>query len=365
MTMCSNSVIQILPTLKLTGGTAAKVKLLAQHSRYKQIICVVNHKDNVSYIEQWNKIKNCQLAPVYTFRNPLLNAIRLYHLVKKYNAYIIHAYFPIDSVSASILKVFCPSVKIIRSFEGVLEYSKWKHRIQAFAFKNHDVFVGISKYVMDFYREKFPLIANRGIEVIYNSPAFFEDLKLPITHNISAKRIVNVGCCNPSKNSATLVKAAKILKDKGIETKFELIGDGCLRSQIEELIQNLGVENNVYLCGFSNNVKSYLDASSIYVHPSNLEGFGMAVVEAMGRCCACIVSDSCALPELVDDGIDGFIAKTYDAEDWANKIETLLSNQTLVDDFGIKAYNKVKNIFSIDAYVNNLDNLYARLYSDN
>lgn len=363
--MSPKGIIQILPTLKLTGGTAAKVKLLAQHSRYKQIICVVDHKDNINYMEQWNQIGNCQIEPVYTFRNPLLNAIRLYNLVKRHNAYIIHAYFPIDSVSASILKVFCPSVKIIRSFEGVLAYSKWRRRFQSLVFKNHDVFIGISKYVGGFYGKIFPSIAKRGIEVIYNSPAFFEDLKSAIIHNVTAKRIVNVGCCNPSKNSATLVKAAKILRDRGIDAKFELIGDGCLRSQIEELIQNLGVEDNVFLCGFSNNVKPYLDASSIYVHPSNLEGFGMAVIEAMGRCCACIVSDSCALPELVHDGVDGFIAKTYDAEDWANKIEMLLSNQTLVNDFGEKAYQKAKNVFSIDAYVNNLDNLYTRLYEDN
>lgn len=362
--MKEKSVIQILPTLKLTGGTAAKVHLLAQHSQFKQIICVVDHVDNRNYVEKWRQIENCRIEPVYTFRNPFLNAIRLYNIVKKYNAYIIHAYFPVDSISTSILKLFCPSVKIIRSFEGALTYSKWKQRMQSISFRNHDVFVGISRFVGEFYKKMFPLIDKKGIKVIYNCPAFFEDLKSPIYHNTASKRIVNVGCCNPSKNTATLVKAAKILNDRGIDAKFDIIGDGCLRVEIEKLIRQLGVENIVFLRGYSDNVKSYLDASSIYVHPSNLEGFGMAVVEAMGRYCPCIVSDSCALPELINDGIDGLIAKTYDAEDWANKIEMLLSNQTLVDEFGEKAYNKAKTVFSISAYVHNLDNLYEELYSD-
>lgn len=356
------SVIQILPTLKLTGGTAAKVKLLAQYSCYRQIICVVDHKDNKNYIGQWNQIENCQIEPIYTFRNPLLNAIRLHRLMKKYDAKIIHAYFPIDSVSASLLKLFNPTIKIVRSFEGALTYSNWKRKIQAVAFKNHDTYIAISKYVRNFYQNMFPIIAKRGIEIVYNCPAFLDEIKSPVIHDVNDKRIVNVGCCNPTKNTAILVKAARILKDRGIHVEFDIIGDGCLRPQIEELIKELQVEDRVFLRGYQDNVKPYLDASSIYVHPANLEGFGMAVVEAMSRYCAVIVSDSCALPELVKDGVDGLIAKTYDEEDWANKIEWLLSNQAVVNDFGLKAYQKTQTVFSIGAYVKNLDDIYTSLY---
>lgn len=362
--MTRRSVIQILPTLKLTGGTAAKVKMLAEHSAYRQVICVTNHPANSAYTDQWKEISNCVVEQVYTFRNPILNAFRLHKLIRKYNAKVIHAYFPIDSVSCGLLKIFCPSVKIVRSFEGSLAYSKCRRWIQAWSFKNHDYFIAISKYVCSFYQNIFPSIEKR-MTIVYNCPAFFEELDKPVIHKVSTKRVVNVGCCNPTKNTETIIRAAKILKSRGIEVKFDVVGDGCLRPVAENLIKELDVAEYVCLRGFSDNVKSYLDACSFYIHPANLEGFGMSVVEAMGRCCAVIVSDSCALPELVDDGVDGLIAKTYAPEDWADKIEYLLANQTIVDEFGRKAYEKVRTIFSVKEFVKNHDEIYRKLYENN
>ena len=126
-------------------------------------------------------------------------------------------------------------------------------------------------------------------------------------------------------------------------------------------IDQYNISKHVSLLGFCDKVIEYLDASSIYVHPASNEGFGIAVVEAMQRRCAIIVSDAGALPEIITDFVDGIIAQPYNCNDWANKIATLLNNQELIDRLGEKAHQTVNEKFSIKRYVKEHDNMYERL----
>lgn len=362
--MKPHTVIQICPSLSLRGGTAGKIKALAEQSRYRQIFCYPDTPQDESLKAQWKDIPHAVFAPGFKPRNPIANARLLARLVRQYDARIIHAYFPIDSISAALTKLMCPSVRIVRSFEGPIHYAPWKRRIQQLAFAQHDRFVAISRYIHTYILEQFPQLQREPFDVIYNGPAFFEPLGEPIRHQASAHVLVSVGAMNPTKNTETMIEAVKILKDRGIKVKYRVVGDGPLRPKVEGMIQELGIADEVELCGYQSNVRPFLDECSIYVHPANLEGFGMAVVEAMSRCCAIIVSDSCALPELIDNGTDGLIAKTYDARDWADKIERLLNDQSAIDTFGQRAYQKAATTFSIQAYAKNLDNLYDHLYEN-
>lgn len=362
--MLRKSVIQVLPNLGLVGGTAAKVKLFAEHSHYRQIICYSTNPKNNIYIREWEKT-NCVLEEIDSISNPFSHAYQLHKIVKKYRATIIHVYFPIASISASLVKVVIPTIKIVRSFEGAIQVNKYKILAQKFAFKNHGAFIAISQYIKQYYESIFPKLRNEKFQVVYNCSSFNKLQDSPIFHDVNKKCLVSVGGLNPSKNTETLVETVRRLKQKGIFVKAIILGDGPLRSKIESMINQYGIQDRIKLCGFCNNVIPYIDECSIYVHTANNEGFGMAVVEAMSRYCAVIVSDAGALPELVKDGEDGLIAKTYDAEDWANKIEWLLSNQSKVNEFGMKAYKKATTFFSVQKYVTSIDKIYSNLYADN
>ena len=363
--MLRKSVIQVLPNLGLVGGTAAKVKLFAEHSHYQQIICYSANPKNKIYIGQWEKTPNCILEEIDSISNPFTHAYQLYKIAQKYKATIIHVYFPIASISASLVKVVFPTIKIVRSFEGAIQYSKYKSIAQKMAFKKHDVFIAISQYIKQYYENLFPELRNGRIQVVYNCSSFDIQIDKPIFHDINKKCLVSVGGLNPSKNTETLVETVRLLKQKNIFVRAFILGDGPLRDKIETMIGQYELQDRIKLCGFCKDVIPYLDECSIYVHTANNEGFGMAVVEAMSRYCAVIVSDACALPELIKDGEDGLIARTYDAKDWANKIEWLLSNQSKVNEFGIRAYKKATTIFSVQKYVTSIDNIYSNLYEDN
>lgn len=353
------TVIQLLPNIGLVGGTAAKVRILAQQSQFRQIICYGYNPKNGIYLPQWEHIENAVLIERYSLSNPLKNALLLVRLCKKYNARVIHAYFPIDSVSAALAKILYPKIRIVRSFEGAIHYSKWKKLLQEYSFLLHNRHIAISDYIGNFYSGIFGKYL-RNILTVYNCPSF-ESQNNSCSHTSEHQYLLSIGGLNPTKNTETMIEAVKLLKGKGINVQYHILGDGPLRQKIESMISEYHLENNVFLHGFRNDVQDFLSRCSIYVHPANLEGFGMAVVEAMSYKCPIIVSDSCALPELIVNGESGFVVSTYDTQAWCNKIEELLSDQRKMDYMGENAYERFCSCFSIDIYVKTLDSIYSQL----
>ncbi|MHB9004414.1 MAG: glycosyltransferase family 4 protein, partial [Coriobacteriia bacterium] len=67
-------------------------------------------------------------------------------------------------------------------------------------------------------------------------------------------------------------------------------------------------------CGYSQDVSELLAAMDVYVNMSRAEGFGIAVVEAMRSGLPVIVANAGALPELVTDGVEGFLADVGDLD---------------------------------------------------
>lgn len=92
--------------------------------------------------------------------------------------------------------------------------------------------------------------------------------------------IVTVGRLTKPKNHLLAVDTAKILKDKGLAFKWFFVGEGEMRPAIESRIQELGLDQNVYLLGLKENPYPYMARADIYVQTSTFEGFGMTIAEA-------------------------------------------------------------------------------------
>lgn len=352
-------VLHLLPNLGLTGGTAAKVKLLIEKSHYEYVIYYPSNEKNTQYKVRWENETQAILIEGYSLSDPFSNAINIVKICRRFNCKVVHAYFPIDSISAAIAKVLYPKIKIVRSFEGVLPYSRTKKLLQSLSFRLHSQFIGISDYVMNYYIRFFK-ISPRDIERVYNTSALdtpFDELR----SFEGDTALLSVGGLNPTKNTETLIEAVHILKQRGVDLQYYVLGDGPLREEAERLIDRYSLKDNVKLCGYCDDVQSYLKKNVIYVHPANCEGFGMAVVEAMNYRLPIIVSDSCALPELIEDDISGFVVDTYTASMWADKIEYLLKHKEKMHEFSNAAYKRFKSDFSVERYVSSIDKIYSNL----
>lgn len=105
----------------------------------------------------------------------------------------------------------------------------------------------------------------------------------------------------PYKGQSSVIRAMRILKDRGIETEYLLVGGGDA-SRLKAVAEQCGVSECVHFLGIlpHDEVFRILDDVDLYIQPSHTEGLPRSVVEAMGRALPVLASNVGGLPELVD-----------------------------------------------------------------
>ena len=102
--------------------------------------------------------------------------------------------------------------------------------------------------------------------------------------------LVSVGRLNSGKNHHLLIKSLEFFKLQKV--RLYIFGVGILKDELEKTIQDLKLENYVFLMGFESNIYKYLKGADLFVFASNHEGFPNVILEAMA-CELPIVSTNC------------------------------------------------------------------------
>lgn len=171
--------------------------------------------------------------------------------------------------------------------------------------------------------------------------------------------ILYVGRLFPEKSVDTLIKAIPHVVKKHPKVHIMLLAVGHVRPKLEKLIHNLNINKHItFLGSFSDEDKILTyNAGDIFVSPSFAELEGMTVLEAMACGKPIIISDAemNAAKFFIDD--NGFLFKTKDHLDLADKILKLIKDKDLRKRFGENSLKKVKN-YDINKSVDRLEEVY-------
>jgi glycosyltransferase involved in cell wall biosynthesis len=143
----------------------------------------------------------------------------------------------------------------------------------------------------------------------------------------AAPRLVCVGRLCEQKGQLLLVQALQRVLARGAALELVLAGDGELRTEIEALVDRLGVRAQVRITGWigSAQVRDEIAAARALVLPSFAEGLPVVIMEAMALCRPVITTYVAGIPELVRDGEDGWLVPAGDVDGLARAIEACLS----------------------------------------
>lgn len=144
--------------------------------------------------------------------------------------------------------------------------------------------------------------------------------------NYSGLKLLSVGRLNNQKGFDIAVKAAKILKDKGIEFLWYILGEGELRENLTKLIEENGLENSFKLTGIKANPYPYIKACDIFVQSSRFEGKSIVLDEAKILCKPCVVTNYVTVHNSIENGVNGRIVE-IDENSLAEGIHTLASDE--------------------------------------
>jgi glycosyltransferase involved in cell wall biosynthesis len=142
-----------------------------------------------------------------------------------------------------------------------------------------------------------------------------------------APKLVSLGRLSPEKGQLLLVEAAALLAAKGVVFELTLIGDGPLRSAIEALIKDRGLGDRIRLTGSlsSTQLRDEILGARALVLPSFAEGLPIVIMEAMALRRPVLATWVAGVPELVRDGIDGWLFPAGSVESLAAAMEDCLS----------------------------------------
>jgi glycosyltransferase involved in cell wall biosynthesis len=172
--------------------------------------------------------------------------------------------------------------------------------------------------------------------------------------------IVNVARFNKQKNHIFLLEVfAEVLKQKS-NYHLYLVGEGGLKEDIINKIDELGIKEKVTLLGVRNDVEILLQAMDIYFFPSLFEGLPVSLIEAQASGIKCIISDG--IPEeavLVNDNVE-VISLQKPKEFWAERIieNSTYERKDVSDIIKQKGYDIAENAKSLEIkYTELLQNL--------
>ncbi len=153
------------------------------------------------------------------------------------------------------------------------------------------------------------------------------------------KRLLTVGRLTWQKAYDIAIDAMKLLKDKGCNVRWYILGEGDQRRTLEKKIAALQLKEDFVLLGAAENPCPYYAQADIYVHATRFEGKSIAIQEAQTLGCAVIASDCNGNREQIENGVDGILCQLT-PEGIAESIGTLLQNEELRKKLGKSAERK-------------------------
>ena len=138
----------------------------------------------------------------------------------------------------------------------------------------------------------------------------------PFTPPPTVPRLVSIGRLSEQKGQLVLVEAADLLRHSVASFEIVLIGDGPMREQLQKAITDRGLESHVRLIGWmdSAGVREQLLLSRALVMPSFAEGLPVVIMEALALGRPVLSTSIAGIPELVKDGVNGWLVPAGSAE---------------------------------------------------
>lgn len=168
-----------------------------------------------------------------------------------------------------------------------------------------------------------------------------------LTHNSNFRSI---------KRMEDVLEIARRIPD----ATLNLVGDGPERAAVENFIAKHGL-TNVELAGERRDIVDTLQNSRVFLLPSEVESFGLAALEAMACGVPVVASNVGGIPEVVEDGITGFLHAVGDVEAMAQSAKRLLDDTHLHARMSLAARARAVNHFQIGPMVDRWEATYARL----
>jgi L-malate glycosyltransferase len=274
-------------------------------------------------------------------------------LIKQNNYSLTHSFFSVPCGFLSLLFKFQYKIPYVISLRGAdvpgyaerfsCVYNFLKPLIKLI-WKKSDAVVSNSQGLKELALKSSP---NQKIKVIYNGTDILNFRPDEKAKN-SEKFIITLGGTRVTsrKGIKYLIEAVRKLSSRYPQICVTIIGEGSEKESLESLAEKMEISDKINFLGRIEykKIASYYQEASVFVLPSLNEGMSNAMLEALASGLPILATDTGGTKELVKDGENGFIIKTKDSDDIADKIEILIKDKKLCQKMGEKSREKAESM---------------------
>ncbi|MCQ2543881.1 MAG: glycosyltransferase [Lachnospiraceae bacterium] len=219
----------------------------------------------------------------------------------------------------------------------------YNRRLDKNVYLDYDKIFTVSSEVADSFTKVYEELQSRTevFNNIINKQYILDKSKenYGFTDDFDGVRLLTVGRLTAQKALQVSVEACNLLKKRGANIRWYVLGEGDQRKKLEKLIRKKKLEKDFILCGAVENPYTYMLNCDIIVHESRYEGKSIAIQEAQILGKPIIVSDCNGNREQVIHDIDGIMCG-FDSLELCKSIERLIVDNELRDRIGEKAREK-------------------------
>ena len=293
-------------------------------------------------------------------------------VIKKYDLDLLHVHYAIPHASAAymakqiIKNATGRDVPFVTTLHGtditLVGRDKTYEPVVTFSINESDAITAVSENLKEETYKNFPI--NKEIEVIYNfvdvsrfNKKPFDAFKKVIAPE-GEKIFVHASNFRKIKRVEDVIKVFAEVQ-KQIPSKLLMVGDGPERHICEEMAKELDVTEHVRFVGRQEQIEEILAVSDIFLLPSEYESFGLAALEAMAARSIVICSNVGGLPEIIEQGITGFMANVGDVHTMSQFAIKILSDEQNIKMMKEAAYKRALD-FDIKKIVGKYEKIYGR-----
>ena len=212
-------------------------------------------------------------------------------IIKKQKISILHAHMTHSMIVCGFLKLLNPTIKIVFTSHNFNVGSIVREFILRALKPFRDVDIVFSEEMTNAFYINNKVVLPNGIE----TKAY--DLALPKRKKFT---FLTIGRIEFVKNHILLIEAAKKLKNK-IDFELLIVGDGVLRSEIEQKIAEYKLQDVVKLLGFRNDIVELCNSAHVFVLPSHWEGMPISMLEAGASGMVVLSTPVGSIPSLINE----------------------------------------------------------------
>jgi len=218
------------------------------------------------------------------------------------------------------------------------------------------------------YSHFLPEMSKKKIRVIYNG----SDFNFPISKSADVLRnelmiaptdiiVTMIARLDPWKDFEAFLTAAAIVVVANKHVKILLIGDGSLRTELENKIIQLQLQNNMFIIGEKKDIYNYINLTDISVLSTKGEGFSNSILESMAFAKPVVATDVGGNAELLGRTSEhGFLVPPNSPIIFAETLNKLINSEGLRKQIGFSAKQRIEKICNLKSFVLSYEEIFEK-----